>query len=218
MPCLHTVSRFVRASLVVLGLSVSSVQAVTLDFEELSCPDLSCQVNATFGEYNGFQWPSLSLMETDEFPLNPSGYQNGAVSGDNVLWGGGTGSGTFVSRSTPFDFNGATFTAAWRDGLTLGLSGWNNGVQLFSDSYALSTQQPLAVNVDYLGIDTLSFTMDFAESTQHWVYGDGLQFAVDDFKYDMPSPVPEPEIYGMMLTGLGIMGLVARRKKRQAAK
>ena len=201
-----------------MALSVSPVPAATLDFEELSCPGLSCQINAAFGEYSGFQWPSLSLMETDEFTLNPSGYQNGAVSGDNVLWGGGMGTGTFVSRSTQFDFNGATFTAAWRDGLMLSLSGWNAGVQLFSDTYTLSTQQPLQVNVNYLGIDTLLYTTDFAASTQHWSHGDGLQFAVDDFQYDMLSPAPEPEIYGMMLTGLGIMALVARRKKQHAVK
>ena len=156
-------------------------------------------------------------METDEFTLEPSGFHNGAVSGKNVVWGVAMGPGTFISKSTPFDFNGATFTAGWRDGLKLGLSGWSNGVELFSDSYTLSTQQPLKVEVDYLGIDTLSFTTDFSMSTQHWSHGDGLQFAMDNFKYDMTAPVPEPEIYAMMLAGLGIMGWAARKKKRQAA-
>jgi hypothetical protein len=31
------------------------------------------------------------------------------------------------------------------------------------------------------------------------------------------SPIPEPEIYAMMLAGLGLMGFVARRKKRQSS-
>jgi hypothetical protein len=30
------------------------------------------------------------------------------------------------------------------------------------------------------------------------------------------SPVPEPETYGMMLSGLGILGFIARRKKKQS--
>lgn len=30
------------------------------------------------------------------------------------------------------------------------------------------------------------------------------------------APVPEPETYGMLLLGLGIMGAVARRKNKQA--
>jgi hypothetical protein len=31
------------------------------------------------------------------------------------------------------------------------------------------------------------------------------------------SPIPEPEIYAMLLAGLGVMGFVARRRKQQAA-
>lgn len=31
------------------------------------------------------------------------------------------------------------------------------------------------------------------------------------------APIPEPEIYAMMLAGLGVLGFVARRKKQQVA-
>jgi hypothetical protein len=35
---------------------------------------------------------------------------------------------------------------------------------------------------------------------------------------DVTSPVPEPETYAMMLAGLGLVSIVARRRKqRQAA-
>jgi hypothetical protein len=34
---------------------------------------------------------------------------------------------------------------------------------------------------------------------------------------DLVSAVPEPEIYAMMLAGLGLMGFVARRRKQQLA-
>ena len=33
----------------------------------------------------------------------------------------------------------------------------------------------------------------------------------------MLAPVPEPETYGMMLAGLGVLGFLARRRKQQAA-
>lgn len=35
--------------------------------------------------------------------------------------------------------------------------------------------------------------------------------------YDCPEPIPEPETYVMLLAGLGLMGTVARRRKKKAA-
>jgi len=35
------------------------------------------------------------------------------------------------------------------------------------------------------------------------------------FKTGMPSTVPEPETYAMMLAGLGVMGMLARRRKQR---
>ena len=33
---------------------------------------------------------------------------------------------------------------------------------------------------------------------------------------DLPTAVPEPETYAMLLAGLGLMGFVARRRRRNA--
>jgi hypothetical protein len=35
--------------------------------------------------------------------------------------------------------------------------------------------------------------------------------------YSFTTPIPEPEIYAMMMAGLGLLGFVAKRKKRQAS-
>lgn len=40
-------------------------------------------------------------------------------------------------------------------------------------------------------------------------YGFGATFAVAP----MVAPVPEPETYAMLLAGLGLMGVIARRRK-----
>jgi PEP-CTERM motif len=58
-------------------------------------------------------------------------------------------------------------------------------------------------------------------------FGNGPQVASDGWIYSggngtgdsltFTAAIPEPEIYAMMLTGLGVLGFVARRKKRQAA-
>ena len=41
--------------------------------------------------------------------------------------------------------------------------------------------------------------------------GDGRSYGITS--YTMTTPVPEPEVYAMMIAGLGLMGFVARRRK-----
>jgi len=41
-------------------------------------------------------------------------------------------------------------------------------------------------------------------------------FETDNHAF-LAAPVPEPETYAMMLAGLGLMGAIVRRRKRQAA-
>lgn len=41
--------------------------------------------------------------------------------------------------------------------------------------------------------------------------------ATSGYDYASPSAVPEPETYAMMMVGLGLIGLIARRKKQSAA-
>jgi hypothetical protein len=43
----------------------------------------------------------------------------------------------------------------------------------------------------------------------------GLGIKVDTHGSFSTSPVPEPETYAMLMAGLGLMGFVARRRKRQ---
>jgi len=47
-------------------------------------------------------------------------------------------------------------------------------------------------------------------------YSSGNAFETDNHAF-IAAPVPEPEIYAMMAVGMGMMGWVARRKKRAAA-
>ena len=58
---------------------------------------------------------------------------------------------------------------------------------------------------------TLSLLAADCEPTGHtgYAYLDGFGAVIP------PTAVPEPETYGMMLAGLGVMGYIARRKKKQ---
>lgn len=46
-----------------------------------------------------------------------------------------------------------------------------------------------------------------------WWGGNGSDLA---FQVELTTPVPEPETYAMLLAGLGLMGAVARRRRKQA--
>lgn len=61
--------------------------------------------------------------------------------------------------------------------------------------------------------------LDDTYNTGHNAFGlhvQGLTTAQGGSAWYTP-PIPEPEIYAMMIAGLGLMGFVARRRKQQAA-
>jgi len=57
----------------------------------------------------------------------------------------------------------------------------------------------------------------------HGRFGSGAKieddYFIDDDRHDhiAAAPVPEPETYAMMLAGLGMLGFVARRRRRKCA-
>lgn len=70
--------------------------------------------------------------------------------------------------------------------------------------------------------ETVSFDATFSQavilgSDSFALHVQGLTDAQGGSAWYVPTPVPEPETYAMMLTGLGFLGFTARRK-RQAGK
>ncbi len=68
-----------------------------------------------------------------------------------------------------------------------------------------------------LGSFSVSATVDFsalAGSPVYYGFTAGNGAALDGHIITSAVPVPEPEIYGMLLAGLGLMGFVARRRRK----
>ncbi|MDO8989385.1 MAG: FxDxF family PEP-CTERM protein [Sideroxyarcus sp.] len=76
--------------------------------------------------------------------------------------------------------------------LTFSLSGGDALLRYASFAGYSGISQIQIIGRDPIGIDTLSFTSPM-----------------------IAAPVPEPETYGMMLAGLGLLGTMARRRKQQ---
>lgn len=49
---------------------------------------------------------------------------------------------------------------------------------------------------------------------QGWIAGDAYNSSIQQTHAFLLTPVPEPETYAMLLFGLGLMGMVVRRKKQ----
>jgi hypothetical protein len=69
-----------------------------------------------------------------------------------------------------------------------------------------------ATNMVGFGLSNISFTAD--QIVVNWT---GLSFNSNTVVSLDVSAVPEPSSYAMMLAGLGVMGFVARRRKRNIA-
>jgi hypothetical protein len=92
-------------------------------------------------------------------------------------------------------------------------------------NYAVvTTQGYLGHNAERFLIDSgsnnswqhYSYTFNAQAGTGYHLYfvGIGSQFAVDNVSV-MPTAVPEPEAYAMLIAGLGALGLAAKRRSRR---
>lgn len=76
---------------------------------------------------------------------------------------------------------------------------------------AWTTYTVTALNIA-AGTHTLEFT-GFAKGSDQSAFIDNVRMTATA----VMAPVPEPETYGMMMAGLGLLGVLGRRKQKQAS-
>jgi len=165
--------------------------------------------------YAGLIWKNSSVLDASSVTTTDSGYAVGMVSANNIVYNP-LGS-LSISAKQNFTFTGAYFTAAWNDGLTLVAEGFNNGVELFNQSFTIDTKSPTFLNFNFVGIDNLVLrSFGGSENPKLVSYGDGTQFVMDNFTFSQQvSNVPLPAAAWLFLSGVVCLGLGRQHSCRQ---
>lgn len=163
-------------------------------------------LSATGGGVSGSMW---SLSESgDTFSSNWSLISTGAVISKLVIDAGRGDSvfdTTFIGDVTGTDGSarGANFSIS-------GANSWDI-VATYQDTVALTGQAPVGDLFRTLTIDFSRGAAFRSGSLAFLADTDNLRFAGD-----IRPSVPEPETYGMLMAGLGLIGAIARRRKQKA--
>lgn len=185
-------------SLLIIAVGAFAVAANIITFDDLLNNSGTSSIAIPNG-YQGFNWSDIYVVDKTYLP--GSGYDHGAVSGNNVAWTWGGSLST--ASNNPFDFNGAYLTSAWSKYDNITITGSLNGVQKYSNTITVNNQNPTFFGVSYQGIDRLTFSSYSS------------QLAIDNISYT-PVNTPEPNSISMILMGLfSLTGISFLRKKNK---
>lgn len=163
-------------------------------------------LTVTGAENSGF-WGSLVATSAGYFTATYLGNESGYV--DNFSFGFGNGSlleSNNLGASTSTLVGTGTVNFSFSDNAGLGHTFKNGDQQQKPFGFAILKGQ-----TDKYG--TFDYLLGFNDS-----YTGDADY--DDFvvgvKFTSVAPVPEPQTYAMMLAGLGLLGLSARRRKEKS--
>lgn len=162
----------------------------------------SIATSAHAGSYNG--GPSTPDIQLEQNSTNPS-YWTAGFSHTPV----NAASGFFTDV---FTFTPSPTTPVWASGGVINFSLFGFGdlgsitASLNNNAFTASATQPGVFTLApvYLGAGPLTLTVSGIVSSGGGSYGGNINVLA----------VPEPETYAMMLGGLGLLGFMARRRKK----
>ena len=144
------------------------VRADVINFSGLSTDNFSNPAEAPIPNgYAGFNWNNFSSLNTHNDPTaTPSGYSFADTdSASPSVAFNLFGQPASISAATAFSFYGAFFTAAWRDGLKIDVTGYRDNQLVYEKKFTVDSTGPTFEAFDFLNIDTLDFSTTFTGET-----------------------------------------------------
>jgi hypothetical protein len=188
--------QFSAAAVLAMGVVLAPLaSASVIDFEDISgfvYPGYTFLANG----YQGFNWDGGDGSQSWVASPATNTWFPGAEahSGSVFAWSNG---GTELSLSgSTFTLNNFWARSGWAPSQALTVTGYLAGNQVATASFTLD-QSYQQIVLNFSGVDSVRIT-----STSNTL--------IDDISV---NAVPEPETYAMLLAGLGVIGLL-RRKRR----
>lgn len=200
-----------RLSQRLLAMATAMMLSAPAAHAQLTFDDLpaapGCGTADVSNGYGGLNWNNVSYLAGPACS-GSNGYINGTLTSPYVAFNGFGNLASFGS-ATPFTWS-AYFTAAWRNNLDVTIAGTLNGNAVYTQNFQLGIAAPTLL--------TFSQAVDFVTiTTANGVNpgnlgGDGLHVAFDNMTVNT-NVVPEPATLVLMSAGLGLVALVARRRR-----
>jgi hypothetical protein len=207
-------------TLITVTAIAGQAQAAVLNFDDLPIADPLFEEPVS--SYGGLTWGNTYAIDGAGYGAG-TGYQNSAVSGNNVILNG-YGDVATTANGTQFTFNGAYLTSAFRDNLNVTINGYLGGTLVSSISATIGTNGPTWLAANFEGIDSLSFvTSGGTVVVDSPDFEEGTQFALDNFTFNeaIAASVPELNTHGLPpaagLLGCALAGILGRRRRQVGA-